>query len=377
MTPGRQTGPTTTPTSSKSVFRAFLGSEARGIFLSETILTRSPVSHSRRERCSLQPSLPKPKWRRRREPGHLAQPRQQQRRGRKLALGRLPRVLSRSLSVEDQELRKSRTSAICSGGQTTRSLSRRSHGFIAGHHYISDERQQQPRCHCGGQQSVRSLLRRRHLPRPQATSAELRASSCASQDFTAGGALRDGTAKGVLQGPVTDDYENETFVQVDIVVPGIGRSLFSVIKVTKKSIVAIFEYEDSRLDGFNITVSLRSKSGDLYSFVLDLSADGYGAKDLAMNAVANAQVLHWRLDHLHAQSLDILRKRDGTGIPFGGAVLDCDVCAVGKVQPLAHPKTAKPKAKWTFQLWNLMGPFTPVAIGDYRYVSKVTNVYTK
>ena len=182
----------------------------------------------------------------------------------------------------------------------------------------------------------------------------------------------------MLQGPVTDDYENQTFDQVDIVVPGIGRSLFSVIKVAKKSIVAFFEYENSRLDGFNVTAPLRSKSGDLYSFVLDLSADGYGAKDLAMNAVANAQVLLWQLDHLHAQRLDILRKRDGTGITFKGAVLDCDVCAVGKAQPLVHPKTAKPKAEWPFQLCygNLIGPFAPVAIGDYKYVSKVTNEYT-
>ena len=101
-TPGRQTDPTTRPISSMPVLQAFLGSEARGIFLSETTLTRSPVSHSRRERCSLQPSLPKPKWRRTREPGHLARPRQQQRRGKKLALDRLPRVLSRSLPVEDQ-----------------------------------------------------------------------------------------------------------------------------------------------------------------------------------------------------------------------------------------------------------------------------------
>ena len=51
-----------------------------------------------------------------------------------------------------------------------------------------------------------------------------------------------------------------------------------------------------------------------------------------MNAVANAQLWHRRLGHLHAQSLDILRKQDGTGITFERAVSDCDVCAVGKAQ---------------------------------------------
>ena len=53
----------------------------------------------------------------------------------------------------------------------------------------------------------------------------------------------------------------------------------------KTYIVAIFDYENHRLEGFNVPVPLRSKSGDLYSFVLDLSADGYGAKELVMNAV--------------------------------------------------------------------------------------------
>ena len=92
----------------------------------------------------------------------------------------------------------------------------------------------------------------------------------------------------------------------------------------KKRAVTIFDYENPRLKGFNVTVPLRSESGDMYSFVLDLGADGYGTKELAMNLVANAQVWHQRLDPLYAQSLDILRKLDGTGIILEGAVSDCD-----------------------------------------------------
>ena len=67
---------------------------------------------------------------------------------------------------------------------------------------------------------------------------------------------------------------------------------------------------------------LRSESGDLYLFVLRLSAGRYGGKEIAMNAVANAQVWHRQLGHLHGQSLDVLRKRDGTVITFEGAVSD-------------------------------------------------------
>ena len=61
VVPGRQTGPTATLTSPKSVLRVFLGSAACGIFLCETTPTRSAASHPRQERSSLQRSPPKPK----------------------------------------------------------------------------------------------------------------------------------------------------------------------------------------------------------------------------------------------------------------------------------------------------------------------------
>ena len=110
---------------------------------------------------------------------------------------------------------------------------------------------------------------------------------------------------------------------------------------------------------------LQSESGDLYSFVLELSADRYGAKELAMNAVAIAQVLHRRLGNLQAQSLDIVRKRNGIDIKFERAFLGYDVCVVGKTQQLAYPKIVNHTVSRPFQLCSgaLMGPFTPVAIG--------------
>ena len=58
----------------------------------------------------------------------------------------------------------------------------------------------------------------------------------------------------------------------------------------KTGIVIICDYENSRLKGFTATAPLQSESGGIYSFMLDLSADRYGAKELAMNAVDNAQV---------------------------------------------------------------------------------------
>ena len=166
---------------------------------------------------------------------------------------------------------------------------------------------------------------------------------------TAGGALLNGTAEGMLQVLVTDDDGNEILVRFDIVVvPAIGRNLFSVIIAAKTGTATIFDYENPRLEGFNVTVPLRSESGDHYSFMLDLSADRYGAKELMMNVVANTQVWHRWLGHLHAQSPDILRKREGTGTTFERAVSDCVVCTVGKAQQLVHPKTANYKLSRPF-----------------------------
>ena len=193
--------------------------------------------------------------------------------------------------------------------------------------------------------------------------------------LTVGGAMLDGTAEGVLQGLATDDNDNQILVRVAIVVvPGVGRSLFLVMTAGKNGIATIFELRKPQI---NVTEPLRSESGDLYSFVLNLSTDRYGAKEQAMNAVANARVWHRRLGHLHAQNLDILRKRDSTGITFD--VSDCDVCAMWKVQQLAYPKTANPKVSQSFQLCcgDLMGPSPPIAIGGYKYVSKITGEYTR
>ena len=48
--------------------------------------------------------------------------------------------------------------------------------------------------------------------------------------LTVGGAMLDGMAKGMLQGLVTDGYDNQILVRVhNVVVPGIGRNRFSVM----------------------------------------------------------------------------------------------------------------------------------------------------
>ena len=81
--------------------------------------------------------------------------------------------------------------------------------------------------------------------------------------LTAGGDMLNGTAEGALQGLATDDNGNLIFVRVDIVVvPGVGRNLISMTTAAKKGIATIFDYQNPRLEGFNVTVPLRRESGD-------------------------------------------------------------------------------------------------------------------
>ena len=143
--------------------------------------------------------------------------------------------------------------------------------------------------------------------------------------------------------------------------------------------MTIVDYDSPKLEGFNVIVPLRSESGDLYSLVLDLSENGYGAKKLAMNVIASAQVWHRWLGHFHVQSLIFYTSKTALVSHFEEVVSDCDVCAVGKVKQLAHPKKANHKVSQPFQLCygDLIEPFTPAVMGGYKYISKVLDEYAK
>ena len=196
--------------------------------------------------------------------------------------------------------------------------------------------------------------------------------------LTAGGALLDGTGEGVLQGVITDNYGNSYLVRIQIlVVPTIRRNLFSVKTATRNGSVSIFDRENPRLEAFGVTLPLRGEQDDLYSFVLELSADAYGATELAMNAVSNAQLWHRQLGHLNRRILELMQRHDGNSITFDGTIADCDVCAGGKCQRLAHLKKAQHACVTRpIQLCygDLMGPFTPEAYirqQDHRPVHQV------
>ena len=108
--------------------------------------------------------------------------------------------------------------------------------------------------------------------------------------------MLDGTAEGILQGLVTGNHGEQHLARIAIfIVPGIGRSLFSVKSATTKGVVFIFDLDNPRLELSDITIPLRAEDDDLYSLVFDLRADSHGGKELAINAMANAQLWHRRL----------------------------------------------------------------------------------
>ena len=85
------------------------------------------------------------------------------------------------------------------------------------------------------------------------------------------------------------------------------------------------------------------------------------------------------MGHLNRKSLDLLKKSNNNGVSFDGTVPDCDVCAVGKSRQQTHPKTADQHAQHPFQLifTDLMGQFTPEALGGYKYVFKISDEHTR
>ena len=129
--------------------------------------------------------------------------------------------------------------------------------------------------------------------------------------------MLDGTAQGILQGLVTNNHGEQHLARIAIlIVPGIGRNIFSVKSATKKGIVSIFDFDNFRLELSGITVPLRTEHNDLYSCVFDLSADCHGAKELGMNTMADPQLWHRWLGHLDKRSLDFMQRRDGNGGAF-------------------------------------------------------------
>ena len=196
---------------------------------------------------------------------------------------------------------------------------------------------------------------------------------------TAGGHQLEGAGQGLLRSHIIDAQRVQRLIQISmLIVPGLGRNLFSVKQASRNGVVSIFNKYNPRLEANNFTLPFQKLENDLCFFSLDLVSRS-SAPELEMQAAATATLWHRRMRHLNRKSLDLLKQVNNNGVSFDGTVPDCDVCAVGKSRQRAHPKTADQHVQHPVQLvfTDLMGQFTPEALGGYKYVSKISDEHTR
>ena len=196
---------------------------------------------------------------------------------------------------------------------------------------------------------------------------------------TEGGHQLEGAGQGLLRGHIIDAQGVQRLIQISVlIVPGLGRNLFSVKQASRNGAVSIFDKYKPKMEANNFTLRLQELENDLYFFSLDL-VSGSSGPELAMQAAATATLWHRRMGQLNRKSRDLLKKVNNNGVSIYETVPDCDVCAVGKSRQRAHPKTADQHVQHSFQLvfTDIMGQFTPEALGGYKYVSKISDEHTR
>ena len=88
---------------------------------------------------------------------------------------------------------------------------------------------------------------------------------------TAGGHQLEGAGQGLLRGHIIDAQGVQRLIQISVlIVPGLGRNLFSVKQASRNGVVSIFDKYNSRLEANNFTLPLQELENDLYFFSLDI-----------------------------------------------------------------------------------------------------------
>ena len=74
---------------------------------------------------------------------------------------------------------------------------------------------------------------------------------------TAGGHQLEGTGQGLLRGHIIDAQGVQRLIQISaLIVPGLGRNLFSVKQASRNGVVSIFDKYNPRLEANNFTLPL-------------------------------------------------------------------------------------------------------------------------
>ena len=82
---------------------------------------------------------------------------------------------------------------------------------------------------------------------------------------TVGGHRLEEAAQGLLQGHIIDAQGVQRLIQISVlIVPGLGRNLFSVKQASRNGVVSIFNQHNPRLDPNDFTLPLQELENDLY-----------------------------------------------------------------------------------------------------------------
>ena len=159
---------------------------------------------------------------------------------------------------------------------------------------------------------------------------------------TAGTHQLEGDDTGVITGTITDKTGMKQPVKIPIVVvPGLGRNLFSVPQAALQGAITTFAADASRIETDSFVLPFKQVGGtrDLYWFNLELDTP-----DLVLQAtrIHTADNWHRCMGHINAKSLELLNKADGNGMCFVREVSDCDVCAIGNT-PVAPNELTRRK----------------------------------
>eukprot|EP00903_Cladosiphon_okamuranus_P019283 g17724.t1 len=209
--------------------------------------------------------------------------------------------------------------------------------------------------------------------------------------ITAGCHVLHGVTTGVLSGTVTDDSGQDKQVSFRVVlVPGLGTNLFSVTAALSNGVASLFYPDKPRLVSGDTVIPMTIRGVDdagkiTCSITIKLGAGNGGrqhsggAPDGLALRVETADLWHRRMGHINGKSLDVLRQQADNGMDYHGNLQDCGACPLGKSSQQPHPKHAAYGVSSAFQLVfvDTLGPFTPVALGGFKYAAKFVDHHTK
>ena len=225
---------------------------------------------------------------------------------------------------------------------------------------------------------------------------EFKEPSTPKEITTAGKHTIYGVGTGIISFTIRDSHGAQLPLNLRaLVVPDLGRNIFAPTAELKNGVRFVLEVGNPHLTIGGIIIPLNQddpRDQGMCSLDIMLQRNpldkllgkpkGVSHDDvpgIVYAATADADIWHRRLGHTNPCSMEILCQKEGNGMECTGTVSDSDTCALSKSRQQAHPKKSTRTTTRPMQLIyaDLMGPFTLLAKGGYRCVSKFTDDYSR